>query len=149
MLQQPDSLLTAFADVITAQRHGAMRLSVLTDGFLVSGVLIPDHEYFSALGERLEGAFEIRPDDGDEREPRFQWLQEAVMEEHAARAEDHADAPPRRFLHMRDVAIRGAGESVVHFPYWRVRLDRVSGYDVATEGDLPEERSSRHGEPPP
>jgi hypothetical protein len=109
-----------------------MRINVVTEGFLISGLLIGEQEYFSTLNERLLRGLGLGK---GERPPLFQGIQEDTMEEVSARGESRADAPPRRFIHMRNVELRGAGESTITLSYLRIRLDRVSAYDFATRGE--------------
>jgi hypothetical protein len=127
---QGDVLLTMFADVISLQQASRIRLSVITDGFVVSGMMISDDEYFSALSDRFLDSLELKSDVGEMKEPIVHQLQVAMQEDLAARDENRDDAPARRFIHLRDVEIRSAEHEIMQFPLWRIRLDHVAGYDL-------------------
>lgn len=117
-----------YLDWIANGRDGAMtNITLNVSGQLVTGFPVMQDEYMRGVGEELT---RISLEGGE--------INQATADEMAS--EDYSSLLRRVFgtttdnmsqdkcIHLKEVTIIGAGESVVHTEWWRGRLSAVDGF---------------------
>lgn len=118
MASNVDDLLDSLLQLILTDPRNEFALTVHSGGLLISGMAIHPHPYREALVKRLLDGVTFHSEKS---------ASENTYDERPKSEQDDDDAD---FLHFRDVLIWGSGNVPIRIPYWRIRLDHVSGFEL-------------------
>ncbi|MEX5275334.1 hypothetical protein RF638_15510 [Kocuria sp. CPCC 205235] len=129
-----------------AERGATMNITLLTDGQIVQGDVIPASEYFEKVAQIFEGLghesgrelSQVYLDTG--KRVKAQEVEDRVIADQAASEareaeDDHDSQPKRHFIHLKNAAIvqsSQGGVTALEPKLLRIKLDSISGWSFGS-----------------
>jgi hypothetical protein len=120
-----------FLDLLVKMAHDGMEVGVtlLVEGFLVSGILVSGPKYFENIGAEFAAALSAQGQEGAES---FKQTF-AQIGDFSKPPADNSDAPPFAYIHLKDARFfHNSGQPIPanHAVWWRGRLSEVAGFII-------------------